>query len=91
MAGQFADEAAVKRNVQRDPSTLIEIMEDKLTQAQIDTLEPLISAVPGSQEEIEALREVRTRLLKRNIEQTNPVITEIERRIVTDLSGTVEP
>ena len=91
MAGQFADEAAVTRNVSRDPSTLIGILEDKLSQAQIDTLEPLISSVPDSQAEIQLLRAARLKLIERNVGLANPVIVEIERRIVTDLGGTVEP
>ena len=91
MAGQFADEATVTRNVQRDPATLIGILEARLSQAQIDTLEPLISEVPGNQKEIQLLREMRKRLLEHNVERINPVVVEIERRIVSDLGGTVDP
>ena len=81
MAGNFLDEEKVKRDIGRNPGKIVGILEDKLSQTQIDALEPLISPAPVATKEIDLLEKARLIFIERNMDVTNSVIVAIDARI----------
>ena len=70
MAGRFSNFTLAVQGIKKEPSMIAEILQNELTQTEIDRLEPLLTPDATDEEKLETLKELKNKLLRDGIDDT---------------------